>query len=145
MWFYRPCAYSGYSGRPSASHYFVGVQGDHFFYLDPHHTRQPLPYYPDVDEYSGEDVDSCHTRRLRRLHVDQMDPSMLLAFLIRDEEDWKRWRREIRTGGKAILHVGEKEPTFGEESERSGSIDQVETFDDEDTEDCELVNLPTPL
>lgn len=31
-------------GRPSSSVYFVGSQGDSLFYLDPHHTRQSIPY-----------------------------------------------------------------------------------------------------
>ncbi|KAJ7245089.1 hypothetical protein C8J57DRAFT_1191054 [Mycena rebaudengoi] len=30
-------------GRPSSSYYFVGVQGDGLFYLDPHHSRPAVP------------------------------------------------------------------------------------------------------
>ncbi|KAJ7812965.1 peptidase family C54-domain-containing protein [Mycena leptocephala] len=33
-------------GRPSSSYYFVGVQGDGLFYLDPHHSRPPIPLQP---------------------------------------------------------------------------------------------------
>ncbi|KAJ7205872.1 hypothetical protein C8J57DRAFT_1734527 [Mycena rebaudengoi] len=33
-------------GRPSSSYYFVGVQGDGLFYLDPHHSRPAIPPRP---------------------------------------------------------------------------------------------------
>ncbi|KAJ7433638.1 hypothetical protein B0H11DRAFT_757814 [Mycena galericulata] len=35
-------------GRPSSSYYFVGVQGDGLFYLDPHHSRPAVPLRPFV-------------------------------------------------------------------------------------------------
>ncbi len=79
---------------PSSSHYFVGAQrspdsqGSYLFYLDPHYTRPALPYYQDTREYTPDDIGSCHTRRLRCLHIREMDPSMLIGFLIRDEDDW---------------------------------------------------------
>ncbi|EJD04597.1 uncharacterized protein FOMMEDRAFT_133827 [Fomitiporia mediterranea MF3/22] len=33
-------------GRPSSSYYFVGVQTDNLFYLDPHHSRPSVPFRP---------------------------------------------------------------------------------------------------
>ncbi|KAL7619991.1 Cysteine protease atg4 [Parahypoxylon ruwenzoriense] len=121
-------------GRPSSSHYFIGVQGLHFFYLDPHYTRPALPYHEHPDEYTPEEVDTCHTRKLRRLHVKEMDPSMLIGFLIRDEEDWRDWRRSVKhVQGKAIIHVSDRDPT-AHMNESGGPIDKVETLsDDEDT------------
>ncbi|KAL1620295.1 Cysteine protease atg4 [Diplodia seriata] len=122
-------------GRPSASHYFVGVQGSHFFYLDPHNTRPFLPLYSDLPDYTQEDIDSCHTRRLRRLHIKEMDPSMLIAFLIRDETDWRNWRKAVtEVHGKPVIHVADSEPVIHGGQEREGAIDEVEAFDDEDDE-----------
>jgi cysteine protease ATG4 len=128
------------SGRPSSSHYFIGVQGPYFFYLDPHQTRPALPLPSKLHDYAQEDIDSCHTRRLRRIHVKEMDPSMLLAFLIRDENDWKDWRRAVQeVEGKAVVHVADKDPLLhGLGTEREGAIDEVETFDDEDDDDTIL-------
>ncbi|KAB2576281.1 Peptidase C54 [Lasiodiplodia theobromae] len=120
-------------GRPSASHYFVGVQGSNFFYLDPHNTRPFLPLHSDLADYTQEDVDSCHTRRLRRLHIKEMDPSMLIAFLIRDEADWRSWRKAVTdVHGKPVIHVADSEPIIHGGQEREGAIDEVEAFDDED-------------
>jgi len=68
---------------------------------------------------------------------------MLIGFLIKDEEDWKRWRHDIKNvpGGKSILHVTDKEPVSmgrGMSNERDGAIDEVETFD---TEEDDLEDL----
>lgn len=123
------------SGRPSSSHYFIGNQGQHFFYLDPHQTRPALPLPAELAEYTQEDIDSCHTRRLRRLHINEMDPSMLIAFLIQDEDDWKNWKKTVNeVPGKRIVHIADNDPaaTYNLGVEREGAIDEVEAFSDED-------------
>ncbi|KAE8548067.1 hypothetical protein EYB25_009860 [Talaromyces marneffei] len=127
-------------GRPSSSHYFIGVQNSFFFYLDPHHTRPALPHKVD-SAYTQEQVDSCHTRRLRRIHIDDMDPSMLVGFLIRDENDWIDWKRRIASSregnGKAIIHIIDTESVPTPTMEREAALDEVEALDDDD--DSELV------
>ena len=130
------------SGRPSSSHYFVGVQGDQVFYHDPHQTRPALLWHEDSKEYSDEEISSCHTRRLRRLHIKDMDPSMLIAFLIRDELDWQKWRSAVgQAKGQRIIHVADTEPpVHGHGAERAEAIAEVETFDDEGEGDVELIN-----
>ncbi|CAL8577911.1 Cysteine protease atg4 [Xanthoria parietina] len=67
-------------GRPSSSHYFVGHQGDSFFFLDPHQPRPALPRYSDVNEYSKEDIDSCHTRTITP-HPDPRNGSQHAAWV----------------------------------------------------------------
>ena len=131
-------------GRPSSSHYFFGIQGDHFFYLDPHITRPALPFHKNPTDFTDEEIDSCHTRRLRRLPLKDMDPSMLIAFLIKDEEDWKSWRRAIGiASGKPVVHVADEEPSLLEHSAlRQSAVDDVEILDDEDEDDGEMVERP---
>lgn len=123
-------------GRPSSAHYFAGTQGSFLFYLDPHHTRKALPYRQNASEYAAAEVDSCHTSRLRRVHVREMDPSMLIGFLIRSEQDWAEWRRCVNhVQGKAIIHVADHDPAsqghMGPEG-RQNAIDEVETLSDDD-------------
>lgn len=133
-------------GRPSSSHYFFGIQGDQFFYLDPHVTRPGLRFCPNPADLTQEEVASCHTRRLRRLPLKDMDPSMLIAFLIKDEEDWKSWRRAIGdASGKPVVHVADSEPSLhGHGTERQSAVDDVETFDDDegDEGDGEMIERP---
>lgn len=66
-----------------------------------------------------------------------MDPSMLIGFLIRDEDDWYSWKRNVlEVQGKPIIHVSDKEPSAaGEGVERQGAVDEVEVLDDEDDDD----------
>lgn len=136
-------------GRPSSSHYFIGVQetqaGMSFFYLDPHTTRPALPYHEDVEKYTEEDVKTCHTRRLRRCGVEEMDPSMLIAFLFKNQDEWEAWRAAVKEApGKAIFHIleGERVGAGGAGGnvglgERESALDEVETFDDTEDEDGE--------
>lgn len=127
-------------GRPASSLYFFATQGDHLFYLDPHFTRPALPLRSDPAAYTEEEVDSCHTRRLRRLPLKDMDPSMLIAFLIKSEDDWRAWKQAMGQqtgGGKAIVHVSAHEPPLhgGLGAERSSAVDDVETFDDDEDDE----------
>ncbi|KAF2730267.1 putative cysteine protease ATG4 [Polyplosphaeria fusca] len=118
-------------GRPSASHYFVGTQGNCFFYLDPHTTRPLLPYHSDASAYSPEEVATCHTRRLRRIEIREMDPSMLIAFLIQDADDFEHWKQGVvSVQGKSIIHVSQREPQPPGTAPREGAIDEVESFDE---------------
>ncbi|KAF1737048.1 Cysteine protease ATG4 [Beauveria bassiana] len=113
------------------------TQGNFLFYLDPHHTRLALPYKEAINDYTAEEIDSCHTSRLRRLHVQQMDPSMLIGFIIRSEEEWKEWRCGIKyVQGKAIIHVADCDPRLQNKPEgREGAIDEVQVLSDDDMED----------
>ena len=124
-------------GRPSSSHYFFAYQGDQFFYLDPHFTRPALPLRQDPAEYTAEEVDSCHTQKLRRLSISDMDPSMLLAFLIKDPSDWKEWRASVaKIPGKAIIHVADSEPHFPNQHDlRESALDEVETIEEDEIGD----------
>lgn len=120
------------SGRPSASHYFVGVQGSHYFYLDPHYTRPALSCRQTDKAYTKEELDTYHTRRLRRIHIKDMDPSMLIGFLIRDQYDWMDWKtRVVSVHGKPIVNIVSGIQTdhgYGREE----ALDEVEALDDFD-------------
>jgi hypothetical protein len=141
-------------GRPSSSHYFIGVQGNNYFYLDPHSTRPALPFHEHPSAYTVEDIESCHTRRLRRLNITEMDPSMLIAFLIKDENDWHDWRSRIARSadpgqgqegarGKAVIHIADTEPIDmqGKGSERPGAVDEVEILSEDEEEDADGVKV----
>ena len=121
-------------GRPSSSHYFVATQGDHLFYLDPHQTKPAFPHLRDVNLYSKEELDTFHTRRLRRMHLSEMDPSMLVAFLIKDENDWNSWKNSVEAfKGRSIIHINHRTPTLKAKNyERQEAIDEVEILDDWD-------------
>lgn len=71
--------------------------------------------------------------------MEEMDPSMLLGFLIRDREDFESWRKGVEgLEGKAIIHVHEKEPRYALGVERAGAVDEVETWDETGEEEDEV-------
>lgn len=69
---------------------------------------------------------------------------MLIGFLITDNADWKRWRKGVGNGqGKSVVHVADAGPLqSNDRGERQSTVDDVETFDDEDESDGELVERP---
>ncbi|KAK9323516.1 hypothetical protein V1517DRAFT_320049 [Lipomyces orientalis] len=102
-------------GRPSSSHYFFGYQNSNFFYFDPHYPRKALPYRADYESYTEDEVASVHTRRVRSIKVEDMDPSMLIGFLIRDMGDWNDWISRVENfGGRKFIHISKSEPVFGQ-------------------------------
>ena len=117
-------------GRPGSSHYFVGHQGSALFYLDPHTTRPALPA-PPVDPGAAR---PCHTRRVRALRIADVDPSMLVGFVVRTRAELEAWRLGVEAaaagGGKAVVQVHEREPRYASGIERAGAVDEVETWDD---------------
>ena len=62
---------------------------------------------------------------------------MLIAFLIKDGNDWRSWRNAIgQTTGKPVVHIADEEPSLhGQGAERPSAMDDVETFDDDNDED----------
>lgn len=61
---------------------------------------------------------------------------MLIGFLIRDEEDWKDWRRSVKhVQGKAIIHVSDHDPIAQMEAAGGAIMDDVKTLSDEDEDD----------
>jgi cysteine protease ATG4 len=62
-----------------------------------------------------------------------MDPSMLIGFLIRDEDDWDSWRSSVKhVQGKAIIMVSDYDPARGMAPVRHEAVDEVETLSDDD-------------
>ena len=71
---------------------------------------------------------------------------MLIGFFIKDELDWESWRSAVsKIDGKPVVHVADTEPALHSHGhERESAVDDVETFDDEDEGDGELVErLPS--
>lgn len=116
-------------GRPSSSHYFFGYQGDCLFYLDPHNPRPTIAATGSKD-LSFEDVSSFHTRRIRRLHLNEVDPSMLVGILIQDKADWEAWKKSVLTStSKKIVQIS-PEPVVLKRSSLSVGNDDEEGFID---------------
>lgn len=114
-------------GRPSSSHYFYGYQGDYLFYLDPHFPR-PCFSGDNIEDITPEAYRSVHTDRIRRLHLKEMDPSMLLGILIKSQEDWDNWKASL--SNQKVIHISSDPVTLRRSSLSTGSDDEEEGFVD---------------
>ncbi|KAI9323343.1 hypothetical protein BX666DRAFT_1885926 [Dichotomocladium elegans] len=74
-------------GRPNSSLYFIGLQGDDLVYLDPHFSRAALETKA-MHEYSKDDLDTYHCTIPRKIHISQVDPSMMLGFYCRTKAEF---------------------------------------------------------
>ncbi|KAG0315448.1 Cysteine protease atg4 [Dissophora globulifera] len=126
-------------GRPSSSYYFVGYQGDDLFYLDPHHSRCVVET-KDLDLYTPEDFATYHCETIRKIDINSIDPSMLLAFYCRDRSEFEAFCERVqalnaRPGmGSSIFTIGEKAPDYEDDNgERLLSVA------DEEDDDLELI------
>ncbi|KAL3233864.1 Cysteine protease ATG4 [Nakaseomyces bracarensis] len=75
-------------GRPSSSLYFIGYYDDTLLYFDPH-AAQPA----DMEDYDS----SCHTVFTGKLNFTDIDPSMLIGFLITNEKEWKTFLEFVQS------------------------------------------------
>jgi cysteine protease ATG4 len=48
-----------------------------------------------VNAYSGQELKTFHCERVRKMPLSGLDPSMLIGFLCKDENDWKDLRRRV--------------------------------------------------
>lgn len=56
---------------------------------------------------------------------------MLIAFLIRDAQEFEQWKEGVvSVQGKCIVHVSKTEPP-PRGQERESAVDEVESFDEE--------------
>lgn len=91
------CGIAG--GRPSSSLYFFGYSNDDLLYFDPHKAQEKL------DDLF---IESCHTQEYRRIQISDIDPSMLIGFIIKGENDWIEFEKSIKSN--KIINIMEKTP-----------------------------------
>jgi len=127
-------------GRPGASKYLVGSQADHLFYLDPHHVQPAIPlrsssesssdieseglksaYGHTVHRYSTAELETFHCPRVRKMPVASLDPSLLLGFVCKDEEDWKDFQVRVRGLSKPVFSVRDEPLSWLECDESLGT------------------------
>jgi len=89
-------------GKPRSSLYFIGVQDEHLFYLDPHTVQRAW-------DLTGRDSlrnpslvtrhaisDSYHCQTVQSIHVTAIDPSLALGFYIENENALEQFWEQAR-------------------------------------------------
>lgn len=102
-------------GRPSSSHYFLGVLGDYLLYLDPHIAQTAIQLDTNgiiQDEEKRKIFGTIHTSALQKIHMGKIDPSMLVGFLIRSKEDFMDFKQKMNSfaNGNKFINIYPQKP-----------------------------------
>lgn len=121
-------------GRPSSAHYFFARQMSKLFFLDPHFPRPSLPYHSDLARYSDTDLDGVHTRRVRTVSLEDMDPSMLLGFVFQTRNEWDQWKTmlEGQSGSIKVVAVSRTSMQTQQRSRDISEADESEIMSEEE-------------
>ena len=111
-------------GRPAASFFFVGCQGERVHYLDPHTTQPSLR--PD-DMHVGGHVSYTPTLICSML-ASYMDPSMAVCFLVHSEASLHDLLRSLRENRllSEILSVTHRPGDFSDRVAGEGCVTSFE-------------------
>lgn len=98
-------------GKPKQSFYFIGKRDERLFYLDPHTIKPSLLSVEDAEtnfslnhlfESSFKDTISKYffyeneDNIINSIKIGELDPSMLLCFLLRSPEEFNEWKEYIK-------------------------------------------------
>jgi cysteine protease ATG4 len=102
-------------GRPNASLYFIGLEGNSLIYLDPHSTR-PIIEFKSIESYVEQDLESYHCSEIKKIDISRIDPSLLVGFYCKTKSDLVDFiDRATRTQGKAsIFSIGNSAPVYND-------------------------------
>ncbi|KAI8099764.1 uncharacterized protein BX664DRAFT_273202 [Halteromyces radiatus] len=129
-------------GRPNSSLYFMGLQDDELIYIDPHFSRSALETKSLVD-YTAEDLATYHCTIPRKIHISQVDPSMMLGFYCRTQDDFDIFCEQINQIGQrysAIFTIQEQAPEYEEDVRSEHDFGVISDEDDEDKDELNLVS-----
>lgn len=81
-----------------------------------------------VNAYSATELKTFHCDRVRKMPLSGLDPSMLIGFFCRDENDWKDLRKKVEVLGKKhkiILSINDEPPTWPSESDSNLDLESL--------------------
>ncbi|KAF6752070.1 cysteine protease [Ephemerocybe angulata] len=85
--------------------------------------------------YSGAELSTFHCDRVRKMPLSGLDPSMLIGFLCRSEEEWIDLRKRISELPRTILTIQDEPPSWPDDSEYDMGLESVSEPDDIDIDD----------
>lgn len=96
-----------YIGRPAHSLYFVGVQDQNLFYLDPHTVQEAASDETCLasDFPKAEEIEKYHCSSVKHILTNNIDPSLAIGFYCRTVKDFVDLRARIGKSSSAQQFV----------------------------------------
>ncbi|KAI6157367.1 cysteine protease required for autophagy [Pisolithus tinctorius] len=90
-----------------------------------------------VTQYSPAELRTFHCDRVRKMPLSGLDPSMLLGFLCKDENDWIDLRRrinELNQQHKTIFTIQDEPPSWPSDSDEFMGLESIDEPEDLDVD-----------
>ncbi|KAJ7595482.1 hypothetical protein C8J56DRAFT_1042578 [Mycena floridula] len=84
-----------------------------------------------LSAYPSSDLKTFHCDRVRKMPLSGLDPSMLIGFLVRSEDDWWDWKRRVSELPKTIFSVQDEPPTWPSDSDDNMGLESMSDPDEE--------------
>ncbi|KDQ51386.1 hypothetical protein JAAARDRAFT_199213 [Jaapia argillacea MUCL 33604] len=81
-----------------------------------------------VNAYSAVELKTFHCDRVRKMPLSGLDPSMLIGFLCKDENDWIDLRQrinELSKNNKTIFSIQDEPPTWPSDSDEFMGLESI--------------------
>ncbi|KAG6827735.1 hypothetical protein H0H92_010613 [Tricholoma furcatifolium] len=82
--------------------------------------------------YPPLELKTFHCERVRKMPLSGLDPSMLIGFLCKDEEEWRDLRRRVAGLPRTVFSVQEEPPTWPSDSDDNMGLESISEPDPED-------------
>mmetsp|Transcript_3340 Transcript_3340/g.11735 ORF Transcript_3340/g.11735 Transcript_3340/m.11735 type:complete len:633 (+) Transcript_3340:88-1986(+) len=121
-------------GKPNSSLYFVGWQGDHLIYLDPHRVHAAASMDPQ-ETFAPETI---HCKTPYKIPAEDIDPSMAMGFFCRNRDEFSDLCERVKAhmqGDSMMTVFAVEENTPDDESDE----------EDRDKADAEIAQVAADL
>ncbi|KAJ3862058.1 hypothetical protein EV359DRAFT_45939 [Lentinula novae-zelandiae] len=108
----------------------------------PEHDLTPLEEHY-ATAYSAAELKTFHCDRVRKMPLSGLDPSMLIGFLCRDENDWVDFRRRVVQLPKTIFSIQDEAPSWAADSADNMGLESMSDPDEVDTMELEDEDEPS--
>jgi len=99
-------------GKPKASHYFIGYQGDDIIFLDPHYVQ---PFQLDK-EFTPKTCKTYQCKIPLKMNFEHIDPSLAVGFFFISREEFNQFcdnQTSFKATGQDITFgIEEKTPSY---------------------------------
>jgi len=96
-------------GKPGSSLYFVAVQDDSVFYLDPHWVHEAVAVDPNT-LLTSSDLKTHRCKIPRKMFISEMDPSMAIGFLCKNRAEFHDFCERIQQHSHGLLSIEKNSP-----------------------------------